>query len=255
MVTVGLTLGSCASVRRSINLPDSHTRPSPETEELVRGLAQRGDRIRSLRSLSSINYRYEEERGGFKAALLIHRPDRLRLETLSPLGAILVLTANENEVVGFLPRKRVLYRGASSKRNLIRFTQIPLELAELTSLLLGMPPTTQGAPWSGEGHTLERSLSNGGIERIDFDPTAGVPVAWDRLDAEGNIELRAVFSDFISTPVGSFPQKILLESGTEDKTWEIRYREPEVNVEIPMPLFVQQKPNHVREISLESLGG
>lgn len=252
---MGLTFGSCASVRRSTSLPDGGISKSPETQDLVRGLAARVNQVRSLRSLSSINYRYQDDRGGFKAALLIHRPDRLRLETLSPLGAILVLTANGKEVVGFLPRKRILYRGESSKQNLIRFTQIPLELSELTSLLLGLPPVTHGATWVGAEYTLERSLPNGGTETIYFDDKSGVPVGWDRLDAEGNTELSAVFSNFISTPAGSFPLKISLESGTEDKTWEIRYREPEVNVEIPRPLFVQQKPNHVREISLESLGG
>lgn len=255
MITAGLILGSCASFGPSISLPNRTTPRSPATQELVRGLLKRADQVRSLRSLSSINYQYQDERGGFRVALLVDRPDRLRLETLSPLGAILVLTANGDEVVGFLPRKRILYRGVSSKRNLIRFTQIPLELAELTSLLLGLPPVKEGGVWQGEDHAIERVLPNGGSERIDFDPALGVPIGWDRLDSDGYTELSAVFSEFVSTSAGPFPLKISLESDTEDKTWQIRYREPEINVQIPMPLFVQQRPRQVREISLESLGG
>ncbi len=255
MITAGLTLGSCALVGPFISLPDAVPPQSPATQELVRGLLKKADQVLSLRSLSSINYQYKDERGGFRVALLVDRPDRLRLETLSPLGAILVLTANGDEVVGFLPRKRILYRGVSSKRNLIRFTQIPLELAELTSLLLGLPPVKGGGAWQGGGHAIERALPNGGSERIDFDPASGVPIGWDRLDSDGYSELSAVFSDFVSTSAGPFPLKISLESSTEDKTWQIRYREPEINVEIPVPLFVQQRPRQVREISLESFGG
>ena len=255
MVSAGLTLGSCASVSPSVSLPDGVTPQSPATQELVHGLVKRADQVRTLRSLSSINYQYKDERGGFRVALLVDRPNRLRLETLSPLGAILVLTANGDEVVGFLPRKRILYRGVSSKRNLVRFTQIPLELAELTSLLLGLPPVLHGGTWQGEDHAIRRALPNGGSEWIDFDPALGVPIGWDRLDSDGNTELSAVFSDFVSTSAGPFPLKISLESDTEDKTWQIHYREPEINVQIPLPLFVQQRPKQVREISLESLGG
>jgi len=255
LIVTGIAIGSCAPIGPSVALPDIDPSRGPATEELVRGLAKRVDQVRSLRSLSFINYRNKDKKGGFRVALLVDRPDRLRLETLSPLGAILVLTANGDEVVGFLPRKRILYRGVSSKRNLFRFTQIPLELTELTSLLLGLPPVDAEGPWNGEDHAIYRRLPSGGSEWVDFDPVMGIPVRWDRLDSDGNTELSAVFSDFVSTTVGSFPLKIFLESGAEDKSWEIRYREPEVNVQIPVPLFVQQRPSHVREIPLESLGG
>ncbi len=255
LVVTGITIGSCTPVGPSITLPDGDSSRVLGTEELVRGLAKRLDQVRSLRSLSFVNYRSKDERGGFRGALLVDRPDRLRLETLSPLGAVLVLTANGDEVVAFLPRKRILYRGSSTKRNLFRFTQIPLDLTELTSLLLGLPPVKVGGPWKGENHAIYRRLPAGGSEWIDFDPAMGIPVRWDRLDSDGNTEFSAVFSDFVPTTVGFFPLKISFEFAAEGKSWKIRYREPEVNVQIPVPLFVQQRPSHVREISLESLGG
>jgi len=228
---------------------------SLSTDELLNGLAHRMERMRSLRSPYSISYHSRKERGRFQGAILVHRPDRLRLETLSLVGAVLVLTANGDEVVGFLPRQKIIYRGKSSKANLFRFTQIPLELKELTSILLGLPPVKVEGSWQRDGSTLLRRFSWGGEERIEFDPALGIPVRWDRLDSNGITQLSAVFSDFVSTTVGSFPSKISLEYGIEEKLWEIRYQEPEVNVQIPVPLFVQQRPSHVREIPLESLGG
>ncbi len=242
-------------MRPPFTFPDRVPTQSLATDELLSGLAHRMERLRSLRSLYSISYSSRNERGRFRGAILVRRPDRLRLETLSMVGAVLVLTANGDEVVGFLPREKIIYRGKSSKANLFRFTQIPLELKELTSILLGLPPVKVEGSWQRDGSTLLRRFSWGGEERIEFDPGTSLPLRWNRLNADGENELTAVFSEFVFTSMGSFPLKISLQHTLQERSWEIRYNEPELNVEIPVPLFVQQKPSHVREVLLESLGG
>ena len=68
-------------------------------------------------------------------------------------------------------------------------------------------------------------------------------------------ELSAIFSDFSPPPAGLFPLKIAVEAPALERRLEIEYQEPEVNVALPAYLFVQQRPNHVREVPLESLGG
>jgi hypothetical protein len=173
------------------------------------------------------------------------------------LGAIFILTADGDEVVGFDPRKGVLYRGTASKKNLVRYTLIPLELIDLTSLLMGLPPVEIEGSWKGGGLRIEWSLSGGGSEVVTFDSTMGIPVGWERLGSDGELELSAVFSDFVSTPVGPFPLKISLESnsGSQEERFEIHYQDPEVNVAIPDSFFVQQRPDRIREVPLESLGG
>ena len=60
--------------------------------------------------------------------ILVRRPDRMRVEVLSLLGASLILTVAGDELLGFHPRERVLYRGKSSKEVLAKYTHIPLEL-------------------------------------------------------------------------------------------------------------------------------
>lgn len=186
----------------------------------------------------------------------MRRPDRLRMEALSLLGTVLVLTVDGDEVVGFHPREGTFYRGRASKKNLARYIQIPLELRDLTSLLMGVPPVMIEGPWESEDLRIQRSLSRGGSEVVTFDPAMGIPIGWERVGSDGEVELSAVFSDFISTPVGPFPLMISLESyGSQEERFEIRYQEPEVNVALSASLFVQQKPSHVREFPLESLGG
>ena len=236
-------------------LSQSIPRKSQDPAGLSSILAQRADRFRSIRSLARVYYWDREEQGGFQEAILIHRPNRLRLETLSNFGAILIVTADEDEVVGYHLREGIFYRGRSSKENLLRYTQIPLELGELTALLLGLPPVNVHGHWKREGNSLYRENAAGGKEVVVFHPTLNVPTEWERSGPEGEAELTAIFSDFFSTSAGLFPLKISLEVHALERRLEVLYEGPEVNVALPASYFALQKPDHVRELPLESLGG
>ena len=120
---------------------------------------------------------------------------------------------------------------------------------------MGLPPVEAQGRWEGEGNSIHREIGGGRREVIAFHPTLAIPTRWERSSADGAIELNALFSDFSSTPVGLFPLKISLEAHTQQKRLEIHYQEPELNIELPLPLFVQEKPGSAREIQLESLGG
>ena len=251
-----LGVSSCGSLALSTaTLSESSLSKIQDSDELVKNLAQRIHQFRSLRTLATVSYWGTDGRAGFQEAVLVHRPDRLRLETLSPLGAILIVTVDADNIEGFHPREGLFYRGRSSKENLLRYTQIPLELEELTSLLMGLPPMEARGRWEGGENSLYREIDGGRKERILFDPSLGAPMRWERLDPGGTIELSAVFSDYVATAAGLFPLKISLEDHNQQKRLEIRYQEPELNVALPLPLFVQEKPANAREIPLESLGG
>ncbi len=255
---VGIFLGvlSCAPIvyREPI---DIETIPSREwsQEELFQSLAERIKQFRSLRSLASVHYQGKDGRGGFQEAIVVQRPDRLRLETLSSFGVILIVTANGDKVVGFDPRENVFVHGRSSKENLARLTRIPLELREIAALLMGLPPVEIQGRWEGKQNTLHRELGGGRREVITFDSKLGIPSKWERSSPGGKIELSALFSDFFSTPAGLFPLKISLEDNVQQRRLEIRYQEPELNVALPAALFVQQRPANVKEIPIDSTGG
>jgi hypothetical protein len=205
--------------------------------------------------LATVSYSGSDGRGGFQEAILVHRPDRLRLETLSSFGAILIVTADAAEIAAFHPREGLFYRGRSSCQNLYRYTQIPLGLGELTSVLMGLPPTASQGGWSNDGRSIVREIGGGWKEAITFHPSQWLPTRWQRLNPAGKVELSAQFSDFSSTPAGPFPLKISLEAPTQQRRLEIRYQEPELNVELRPDLFVQGKPENVQEVPLDSLGG
>ncbi|MSP38288.1 MAG: DUF4292 domain-containing protein [Deltaproteobacteria bacterium] len=230
--------------------------PAPrwESAKLIEALGQRRAQFSSLRSLARINYVGPEGKHGFDEAVLVQRPDRLRLETLSMLGAILIVTANDKEMIGYHPREGVLVRGQSSKANLLRYTQIPLELDEITALLAGLPPVDGALAWRQEGNALIFSANGLRKDSVAFESQLLVPTQWQRFDGNGAVELTALFSDYISTPAGLFPSKINLDAPLQSKKLEIRFQEPELNPTIPADSFSQQKPAHVQEIPIEMIG-
>lgn len=252
LVTLSFYLTGCATVAK----PPAPELPTPQWEsaKLIEAISQRREQFRSLRALARINYSGPEGKHSFDEAVLVVRPDRLRLETLTMLGAILIVTANDKEIIGYHPREGVLVRGQSTKANLLRYTQIPLELDEITSLLAGLPPVDASGPWRQEGNSLIFS-SNGRLkDAVAFESPQPVPTQWQRFNGSGAVELTAHFSDYIATPVGLFPSKINVDAPLQSKKLEIRFQEPELNATIPADSFSQQKPANVQEIPIEMIG-
>jgi Domain of unknown function (DUF4292) len=251
LATVGLGLAGCATVS-----PPEPQLPAPkwESTELIKSIAQRREQVRSVRALARVDYAGPDGKHGFQEAVVVQRPDRLRLETLSPLGAVLIVTANDKEIVGYHPREGIFVRGRRSKENLLRYTKIPLELDEITSLLVGLPPVDPSTPWKQEGNTLIFSPDGHKKDALAFESQQPVPTKWERFNAGGAVELSARFSDYVSTPAGLFPSKISIEAPLQKRKLEIRYQEPELNGKIPSDLFIQQKPAHAQEVPIEAIG-
>jgi hypothetical protein len=163
------------------------------------------------------------------------------------------VTVNADQIAGLHPREGLYLRGKSSKENLFHYTRIPLELKEMTRLLIGLPPVVTSANWQIAGNSLYRELNGLGKEIVVFDLTREVPIRWYRLGSEGSPELSASFDNFSATPAGLFPLKITLEAAEQNRSLTIVYQEPEVDVEIAPSLFVQEKPANAREVPIEAL--
>ncbi|MGE5304617.1 MAG: hypothetical protein ACM3TN_15005 [Alphaproteobacteria bacterium] len=222
---------------------------------MIQALQQRDRQFHSLRTLARLDYAGPEGKNGFQEAILVERPDRLRLETLSFLGAIMIVTVNDQEILGYLPREDVFLRGQRSKENLRRLTKLPLplEVKEVTALLLGLPPVETGATPQANNNSLSFPAVDGGQDIVAFETNDPVPTRWERSGAAGETEISVKFSDYVPTPAGLFPLRIAIESAIQKRRLEIRYQEPELNASLPAENFTQQKPPDVKEIPIEAL--
>lgn len=254
IVTVISGLTACATVTAPPTLPKA---PSIKWQaaQLIESSLWRQKQFRSLRALARVDYVGPEGKSGFQEAILVQRPDRLRLETLSFLGAILIVTVNDQEIVGYHPREGIFVRGRRSKENLLHYTQIPLDLDEITALLLGLPPVNGLASARLDGNALVFSFDGRKTDAVAFESPMAVPTRWERFDGAGQALLTVHFADYVSTPVGLFPSRIAVDAPLQGKKLEIRYEDPELNVSLQAGLFSQEKPENVKEVPLQSLGG
>ena len=226
-----------------------------EAGELIKSLGERHQQFRSLRALARLDYAGPDGKGNVQEAVLVQRPDQLRLETLTFLGAVLIVTVNQREIIGYHPREGIFVRGPRTKENLLRYTQIPLELDEMTGLLLGLPPVDTNAPQRQEGPALVFSPNGSKQDAVTFAAQTPVPTKWERFNDAGEVELSAEFLDYIPTPAGPFPSRIQIEAQLQKRKLDIRYQQPEVNAALPPEIFTQEKPAHAQELRLETLGG
>jgi hypothetical protein len=222
---------------------------------VIQALQQRDQQFHSLRALAQLHYAGPEGNKPFQEAMLVERPDRLRLETLSFLGAIMIVTVNDKEIVGYLPREGAFLRGERTAENLRRLTKIPLglEVKDVTGLLLGLPPVNLSAAPEKNGNAVIFPSVEGGRDVVDFNTDEPAPSRWERLNAQGETAISVTFSDYAETPAGLFPSRILIESAIQKRRLEIRYQEPELNATLPAENFSQQKPPNVKELPIEAL--
>jgi hypothetical protein len=226
-----------------------------EPSELIQSLAQRREQFRSLRSLARLDYAGPDGKGNVQEAVLVQRPDRLRLETLTFLGAVLIVTVDDREIIGYHPREGIFVRGRPTTANLLRYTQIPLRIEDITALLLGLPPIDPNQPSRQEENALVFSSDGRKHDALTFNALTPVPTKWERFNDTGAVEMSASFLDYVNTVAGQFPSRIQIEAQSQRRKLEIRYQEPEFNVSLAPELFTQQKPAHAQEMQLEALGG
>jgi hypothetical protein len=223
--------------------------------ELIHSLSQRLSQFRSLRALARVAYAGPDGKQSAQEAVIVQRPDRLRLETVTLLGVAAIVTANDKEIIGYHVREGIMVRGETNKANLLRYTQIPLELEEITAVLLGLPAVDPKNQWRQEGNALVFSPAGQRSDVVAFEAQQPVPTSWERFNSAGAVEIRVRFADYMATPVGLFPAKIIMEAPLQKRKLELHYQEPEINVPLSPDLFTQQKPGHVQELPIEALGG
>ena len=244
-------LAACSTTKPPPIVPETLPDERRPIDDLLQTLARRDQQFKSLRSLASISYTGPDARQSFQEVVVVKRPDRLRLETLYPLGVLMIVTAAPPDLNVYHTREGVFYRGKSD--DLWRFTRIPLNVAETASLLMGQPPGTKGE-WRHDGPAIVRDAGGGWKETVTFQQGEALPIRWQLLNPGGVVELVAEFGNYTQTGAGPFPTRIALENPTQKRRIEITYKDPEVNADLPSTLFVQQKPENAREVALDSAG-
>ena len=237
------TLSACA-VRGPRVLPPAESPPV-----LLKQLQTRRAAVTSLRARAKL--RSGIEGLWTRQALIVDRPDRIRVDVLTPMGLALALGTDNARLWAYQPSERVRYEGGATPQNLRRLLGAPLALADVVDILLGLPPlrVAKGPPsvvMTPEGHRLTLPLADG-EQRIWFAPDSLDIVRAEEERRDGTL-LRIAFGDHEK----GFPHVVDVESPKRGAPVRLQYDDVELNPTVAASLFAP--PPAERVLPLEAAG-
>lgn len=249
-------VGACAGCAASRPLV-SHPRPGrlPGAADLHAALSARREGVHSLRALAHLRYRGPDESNSSREALVVERPDRLRVEVLSMFGPVFTLTADAGTLTAYARQERTVYQGAASPANLWRYARIALPVRDIVDIVLGSPPVRQGsnARVSFDDRLgrvrLYEDLDGGAAQSVWFDEEVR-PVAAEERAADGHPYWQARFDAY--EPHGGIPvaTRIGLElPGT--RSVEIVLEDVDVNPPLENSVFALHVPPGSKIVDLD----
>lgn len=251
-LTASVVIGGCRPARPRPALPPT----LPAADRLLATVATRRQAHTSLRGLAHISYERAEEREGSRHAVVVVPPDRFRLEVLSPLGAVAVVTCDGRELAVWVRRERRTYRGPATAASVEAYTGLPIGVADVASVLLGLPPERHmtGSPTvvrdEEVGLIRLRAPIEGGRQEIWFAPDSQLPVASETPLGAGRV-LRVELTDYRTIDGVAFPLGIDMRLIPDGGRIRVRYEPPTIGAAIAEDLFAFPVRPGVEEARLD----
>jgi outer membrane lipoprotein-sorting protein len=245
----------CAAVRRPVTLAPPTTLPSAAELEAV--LAKRRDTVHSLRALAHVRYRDPEESNSSREAIVVARPDRLRVEVLSLFGSVFVLAADDGLLTAYARQENTLYRGHASPENLWRYVRLTLPVSDLVDLVLGTPPLRQTKeadvsfdPWTGSIQLVQEWAH--GAQLVWFSPTA-LPLRTEEQGPDRQTLWRATFDNYESQNGFAVATRIALELPAWQRSLDIALEDIDLNPKLDSAVFAVQTPPGSKVVDLDAV--
>jgi hypothetical protein len=229
----------------------------PEAATLTTAIADRRNAVRSIRALARLHYRDPDASNTSREAIAVARPDRLRVEVLSFLGAVFVLTTDNGRFTAYARREETIYRGEASPENMWSYARIGLPVVDLVDVMLGTPPQRL-ADWSQVALDPERGwieltqeFSNGAEQVVWFLGT--LPAAAESRDPYGEVLWHATFSGYQDHDGVPIATRIRLEVPARDRSVEIELNDVDINPTLDDSTFALDIPGGVRVVDIDSV--
>lgn len=226
----------------------------PEIGDLLDTVRARRASIRGLRAVARIAYSTGDDSRKARQILVAERPDRLRLEMLSPFGTVFVLATQNGRLAAYAPDDRAVYRGSASPDNLARYMQVDLPVSTAIDLILGTPPIESGKRepvLSREDDLVKLWQEDGRRVYVTWFTDRLEPARYEQRDEEGRVLLRASYAAFREVASVRVPTEITVELPWSGQRVDIRLGDPEVNPVLADATFVLETPAGIREIALD----
>jgi len=222
-------------------------RPTTATE-LLDALAARRTAVTSLRSRA----RLKNGLSGvwIREAVLVRRPDAVRIDVLSPFGLALAVGVRGDLLWAYPPARGTRYEGPATPGNMVRLLGAPVAVADVVDVLLGVPPARDPVAVPALSATRE------GEYQLVLPLADGTQTIWFTGDTllvrraeetrRGGIVLRVVFEDYHD----GFPHAIEVSAEGRPPA-RLTYESVETNAPLDPALFAP--PSAARILPLDAI--
>ncbi len=226
---------SCAPVRPNLGPPVS----SDFASELLQAWQKKTTQNVSVKGLAKVEIRAPMNDINGTQVVLAESPDRLRAETLTPFGVPMLTLAVEGDQLGVhLPAENLYYLGTASSENLGKFVNIPLEPADIVSVLLYQPSIIKASKeeafaLTDGGWVLVRS---GGNQRQELVFNAEGHLVEVAYFVDRDLKFKINYSQ-LNSEVRLYPAHIRMELPDKYATISLEFTDYEINGQIRESLF------------------
>jgi outer membrane lipoprotein-sorting protein len=228
----------------------------PSAAEIDAVLAARRDSVHSLRALARLRYRDAAQSATSREAIVVARPDRVRVEVLSLFGSVFLLVAEDGQMTAYARAENTVYRGQASPQNLERYVRLGLPVEELVDIVLGTPPLRHGRTQvsfdEGAGAIRLHRSFDGGAQTVWLSD-ASLPLATEEVGADGTARWRATFGAYEEHGGVPVATHIGLDLPAWSQSLEITLQDLEVNPTLDRSAFVFQAPAGSKVVDLHPL--
>lgn len=238
-IIAAIALSGCA-VRQKMDYPVAYDSPAAALRVIGSDMASG-----AITATAKIEITAEGARYPLKAAVMIQRPDSLRIESIPLIGPpdfFLSLTAGEIRI--HIPAKSCFCTGAATPRNISRFLHVHLNATELVSLMLGLPPDNGAKDRELSGrqeenrYRVDQQTEDKGLLSIWIDPLIN-RVVQAAFTKNGAKMYEAVFEKHVLVGEYCLPELITV-TGQKGAALKIRYSElqqiPATQAAFPLPV-------------------
>ena len=169
---------------------------------LRRTLDARESEMTTFRAQARLKYTNDEGTKRYSQMVVVQGPDRVRIDFMTPFGPTYTVASDGSELTAYDRGAKRLYRGDPSPNNVRRYTNVPVEIPVLASLMRGLPPlmerTTAGRVFeSSSGVAWSAPVKGGGRLTVNFSgPEALLPESVTVTDAVLTGDLSATFENY-----------------------------------------------------------
>lgn len=191
--------------------------------------------------------------------MFVERPNRVRFDVMTQFGPAAVLTSSGEDFALMDLRENRFFSGPPCPSNIARLLGIPLTADAILQLLVGDSPRLDSASSTiscedGQ-YRIRLEASGGQRQTLDFalpDGQDELPPSEQHLDlmrsevlnVDGSVHWRATWEDYREVQSGSgtvrLPFRVRFVNPAMEADTEVRFRDIDLNPEIPGDAFHQQ---------------